>query len=50
MSNLNPMEVWNFLAPLILEFQKGEDRKEMYAMTYHALKLENDYRKENKNE
>ena len=38
------MDIWHFLAPLILEFNPKDIQ--MYATVYHALKLEEEYQKE----
>ena len=39
-----PMDIWHFLAPIILEFNPKDT--EMYVTVYHALKLEEEYQKE----
>jgi hypothetical protein len=39
-----PMDIWHFLAPIILEFAPKDMR--MYVTVFHALKLEEEYQKE----
>ena len=40
----NPIDIWHFLAPIILDFKPLDI--EMYVTVYHALKLEEEYQKE----
>lgn len=43
---LSAMDIWHFLAPLILEFEKGNvNFNEIYVSTFHALQLEEEWRK-----
>ena len=44
----NPMDIWRFLAPIILEFNPKDTK--MYVTVYHALKLEEEYQKSKENE
>ena len=44
----NPMDIWHFLAPIILQYN-SEDTQ-MYVTVYHALKLEEEYQKGERNE
>lgn len=44
----NPMDVWKALSKLIL--RHFPDDIEMYVLVYHALKLEEEYRKNRKGE
>lgn len=39
-----PMDIWHFLAPIILEFAPKDTQ--MYVTVFHALKLEEEYQKE----
>lgn len=48
MSELTPMDAWNFIAPLLLNYVEQDDYViKIYVMIYHALKLEEEYRKKN---
>ena len=38
-----PMDIWHFLAPIILEFAPKDTQ--MYVTVFHALKLEEEYQK-----
>ena len=40
------MDIWTFLAPIILEFNPKDT--EMYVTVYHALKLEEEFQKKQK--
>lgn len=42
----NPMDIWHFLAPIILELKPNDTK--MYVTVYHALKLEEEYQKNQK--
>lgn len=42
----NPMDIWHFLAPILLELNHKDT--EMYVTVYHALKLEEEYLKNQK--
>ena len=39
----NPMDIWHFLAPIILELKPNDIK--MYVTVYHALELEEEYQK-----
>lgn len=38
-----PMDIWHFLAPIILEFAPKDTQ--MYVTVFHALELEEEYQK-----
>ena len=40
---MKPMDVWHFLAPILLEYKPNDTK--MYVTVYHALKLEEEYQK-----
>ena len=42
----NPMDIWHFLAPIILNLKPNDTQ--MYVTVFHALELEAEYQKEKK--
>ena len=40
----NPMDIWHFLAPILLDLNHKDT--DMYVTVYHALKLEEEWQKE----